>query len=174
MKEGKVWNIAYEMENILFTDPNAMEGFKMLGVDFNSDKFAHKVWFRGWSLVRFELNCSGETKCSKVWRDNGKVGFIEHEKQDLLWNQTILYDRVVEEDMSTAKAWSEKAEKGQVSTEEIFKLPPWALNTIVVRLNSGGLMLFAPVKIQEEMAEWLAERGTVEWVVLPRLGPIML
>ena len=43
MKEGKVWNIAYEMENILFTDPNAMEGFKMLGVDFNSDKFAHKV-----------------------------------------------------------------------------------------------------------------------------------
>ena len=70
--------------------------------------------------------------------------------------------------MSTAKAWSEKAEKGQVSTEEIFKLPPWALNTIVVRLNSGGLMLFAPVKIQEEMAEWLAERGTVEWVVLPR------
>ena len=70
--------------------------------------------------------------------------------------------------MSTAKAWSEKAEKGGVSTEEIFKLPPWALNTIVVRLNSGGLMLFAPVKIQEEMAEWLAERGTVQWIVLPR------
>ena len=72
--------------------------------------------------------------------------------------------------MTTAKEWSEKAVKGEVSTEEIFKLPAWTLNTIVVRLNSGGLMLFAPVKIQEEMAEWLAERGTVQWIVLPRLG----
>ena len=72
--------------------------------------------------------------------------------------------------MMTAKEWSEKAVKGEVSTEEIFKLPAWTLNTIVVRLNSGGLMLFAPVKIQEEMAEWLAERGTVQWIVLPRLG----
>jgi len=130
VKEGKVWNIAYEMENILFTDPNAMEGFKMLGVDFNSEKLVNKV--------RQNAAKYGETMA-----------------------------RMAEEDMSTAKAWSEKAEKGQVSTEEIFKLPPWALNSIVVRLNSGGLMLFAPVKIQEEMAEWLAERGTVEWVVLP-------
>ena len=87
--------------------------------------------------------------------------YKENEKQ-------ALYHRVAEADMSTAKEWSSKAEKGGVSTEEIFKLPPWALNTIVVRLNSGGLMLFAPVKIQEEMAEWLAERGTVQWVVLPR------
>lgn len=83
----------------------------------------------------------------------------------------MLYRRVAEADMRTAKEWSEKV---PISGEEIFKLPAWTLNTIVVRLNSGGLMLFAPVKIQEEMAEWLAERGTVEWVVLPRLGPIML
>ena len=88
--------------------------------------------------------------------------YKENEKQ-------ALYHRVAEADMSTAKEWSSKAEKGEVSTEEIFKLPPWALNTLVVRLNSGGLMLFAPVKIQEEMAEWLAERGTVQWIVLPRL-----
>ena len=55
VKEGKIWNIAYEMENILFTDPNAMEGFKMLGVDFASDKLAHKVWFRGWSDFTWTL-----------------------------------------------------------------------------------------------------------------------
>ena len=43
MKEGKIWNITYEMENIVFTDAKAIEGFKMLGVDFASEKFAHKV-----------------------------------------------------------------------------------------------------------------------------------
>ena len=43
VKEGKIWNITYEMENIVFTDPKAIEGFKMLGVDFYSEKFAHKV-----------------------------------------------------------------------------------------------------------------------------------
>ena len=43
MKEGKIWNIAYEMENMVFTDLNAMEGFKMLGVDLANDKFADKV-----------------------------------------------------------------------------------------------------------------------------------
>ena len=43
MKEGKIWNITYEMENIVFTDAKAIEGFKMLGVDFDSEKFAHKV-----------------------------------------------------------------------------------------------------------------------------------
>jgi hypothetical protein len=130
VKEGKIWNIAYEMENMVFTDLNAMEGFKMLGVDLANDKFADKV----------------KESAAKYGEEMA---------------------RVAEADMSTAKEWSEKAEKGEISTEEIFKLPPWALNTIVVRLNSGGLMLFAPVKIQEEMADWLAERGTVQWVVLP-------
>ena len=43
LKEGKVWNITYEMENMLFTDPKALQGFKMLGVDFDSEKFATKV-----------------------------------------------------------------------------------------------------------------------------------
>ena len=43
LKEGKVWNITYEMENMLFTDPKALQGFKMLGVHFDSEKFATKV-----------------------------------------------------------------------------------------------------------------------------------
>ena len=62
MKEGKIWNITYEMENIVFTDPKAMEGFKMLGVDFASEKFAHRVHnmmiqTESWYMIRFKLNC---------------------------------------------------------------------------------------------------------------------
>ena len=45
VKEGKIWNIHYEMENLVFTDPKAMEGFKMLGVDFANEKFAQKVFY---------------------------------------------------------------------------------------------------------------------------------
>ena len=73
--------------------------------------------------------------------------------------------------MATAKEWGAKAKKSEITTEDIFNGPrrsPWTLNSIVVRLNSGGLMLFAPVKVQEELAEWLAERGTVQWIALPR------
>ena len=79
----------------------------------------------------------------------------------------VMSCRLAEIDIATAKEWAEKAEKGQIPTEDIFKLPPWSLKTVVVRLNSGGLMLFAPVKVQDELAEWLAERGPVQWIVLP-------
>merc|ERR1719268_97548 len=115
LKEGKVWNITYEMENMLFTDPKALQGFKMLGVDFDSEKFATKV----------------------------KAGAAKYGEA---------MERLAEIDIATAKEWAEKAEKGQIPTEDIFKLPPWSLKTVVVRLNSGGLMLFAPAKVQDSKA----------------------
>ena len=74
MKEGKIWNIHYEMENLVFTDPKAMEGFKMLGVDFANEKFAQKVFIQMMEFDLCKLNCVGEAICSKVWRGNGKVG----------------------------------------------------------------------------------------------------
>ena len=32
---------------------------------------------------------------------------------------------MAEIDIATAKEWAEKAAKGQIPTEDIFKLPPW-------------------------------------------------
>ena len=42
-------------------------------------------------------------------------------------------------------------------------------NMIVVRLNSGGLLLYAPVQIREEteLGEFLKDKGPVEWIVAP-------
>ena len=39
---------------------------------------------------------------------------------------------------------------------------------VVVKLNSGGILLYSPVKIQEnsDLWRWLEQQGKVEWVVL--------
>ena len=38
--------------------------------------------------------------------------------------------------------------KESYDKEEIFDIPPFFLNMIVVKLNSGGLLLYAPVKVR--------------------------
>jgi len=72
--------------------------------------------------------------------------------------------RQVEEDFKTATFW---AEKEFISKEEVFQIPPFTINCLVVRLLSGGLLLYAPVKIQDELFTWLADLGTVEWIIVP-------
>ena len=60
--------------------------------------------------------------------------------------------------------------KTSFSKEELFdEVPPWKLNMMVVRLNSGGILLYAPVKIHKDaktlLYSWLESLGPVEWVV---------
>ena len=52
--------------------------------------------------------------------------------------------------------------------EERFDLPAFKVNFTVVRLNSGGLLLYAPMRIREEVgfAGWLDSLGKVEWIVI--------
>ena len=61
--------------------------------------------------------------------------------------------------------------KTSFSKEEMFEqFPPWSLNMMVVRLNNGELLLYAPVKIHKEAKElicsWLESIGIVKWVVV--------
>ena len=51
--------------------------------------------------------------------------------------------------------------KESFTDEEIIKLGVWNLNSFIVKLNSGGLLLYAPVKIREEtgFAEWVDGLG---------------
>ena len=41
-------------------------------------------------------------------------------------------------------------------------------NMVVVKLNTGGILLYSPVRIQEnsDLWKWLEQQGKVEWIVL--------
>ena len=53
--------------------------------------------------------------------------------------------------------------------ENVFDIPPFMPNMYVVKLNSGGLLLYAPVKVHKETPEliysWLESLGPVQWLV---------
>ena len=75
---------------------------------------------------------------------------------------------IVKKDLEKYK---ELHEKKEYSKEEVFDMiPPWKLNMIVVKLDSGGVLLYAPVKIHKEAKEllhsWLESIGPVRYVVV--------
>ena len=55
------------------------------------------------------------------------------------------------------EAWA----KDSYTDEEIFMLSAWSLNSFVIKLKSGSLLLYAPVKVREEtgFAQWVDSLG---------------
>ena len=55
------------------------------------------------------------------------------------------------------EAWA----KDSYTDEEIYKLSAWSLNSFVIKLKSGSLLLYAPVKVREEtgFAQWVDSLG---------------
>lgn len=70
-------------------------------------------------------------------------------------------------DAKTLENWVKKRKSPTI--EDLKELPPFRLNMIVVKLDSGSLLLYAPVAIRPEVdfGEWLDALGKVEWVVVP-------
>ena len=59
--------------------------------------------------------------------------------------------------------------KTEWTMEERFTAsPPVKLNSFVVKLNSGSLLLYAPVRVRDELefGVWLEQLGKVAWVVV--------
>ena len=74
--------------------------------------------------------------------------------------------RIAENDLNLAETWFKK---GDVPKNELFDIPPFKLNMVVVKLESGGILLYAPVNLHKEVPEllfsWLESLGPVEWLV---------
>ena len=72
---------------------------------------------------------------------------------------------VANKDFETAKFWYNK---DTLTGEEIFEAGPSSLKTFVVKLNNGSLLLYAPVRIRDEVGfgDGLASLGPVEWIVV--------
>jgi len=129
VKQGKIWQVKYEKENLALSDKKAKEEAKAFGMDVTSEKFREKVL-----------------------------------KSAALFGEDVL--DVAEKDIETAKYWYNRE---SITNEEIFQAGSFpVVNMFVVKLNSGGLLLYAPVRIRQEVGvgDWLASLGPVEWIVV--------
>jgi len=72
---------------------------------------------------------------------------------------------VVEADLARMEVWWNKTEW---TMEERFSVPPGKLNSMVVKLSSGSVLLYAPVRVRDEVGfgAWLESLGRVEWIVV--------
>merc|ERR1711970_650175 len=72
---------------------------------------------------------------------------------------------VAKKDLETSKFWYER---DSITNEEIMEAGPFSINMFVVKLNNGSLLLYAPVRIRNEVGfgDWLNSLGPVEWIVI--------
>ena len=94
---------------------------------------------------------------SKKFEEKMKQGAAKDSKEAV---------KLVPSDLETARYWTSK---DSIPDEDVFKIPAWKLNMMVVRLNNGSLLLYAPVRIRDEtgLGAWLDKLGQVEWIVIP-------
>ena len=131
-----------------------------------------KVWRVSYKLEQFMFT---RPKAKEQFKMLGLDPTDADYQSKVIWAANDNYGRektnvttVVKKDLERCKALYEKKE---FSKEEIFDLlPPWKLNMIVVKLDSGGVLLYAPVKIHKEAKEllysWLESIGPIEYVVV--------
>lgn len=69
-------------------------------------------------------------------------------------------------DIAYARFWDDKTE---IEDEDVMRVAKLTENMIVVKLNNGSIMLYAPVKIhnETEFGQFLEKLGKVEWIVAP-------
>jgi len=74
--------------------------------------------------------------------------------------------KMVKKDLETLEYWFNKETITNEEVSDVCEFP--SLNSFVVKLNSGSLLLYAPVKIREEVGfgAWLDSLGPVEWIVV--------
>lgn len=131
VEPGKVWKVAYTMENFFALDPKAKPVAKLLDMDFTSEKGQWKV-MQG-------AETDGRRASAQAHKDLEKLREFE-----------ALYK-----------------EKGYCA-DTVRAAQSNCLNMIVVKLNSGGLLLYCPVQVRDEpgFGKWLDSLGPVEWIVV--------
>jgi len=128
IKPGKIWQVAYDMENVALSNESVKAELKAFGMDPTDEKY--------------------QEKCLK---SAALVG------EDVLG--------VVRKDLETAKGWYSKE---NITNEEIMEAGPFLIKMFVVKLNNGSLLLYAPVRMHNEVGfvDWLDSLGPVEWIVV--------
>ena len=72
---------------------------------------------------------------------------------------------LAKKDLEIAKEWDKKE---TFTDEEMLEIYSRQLKSFIVKLNNGNLLLYAPVRIRDEVGfgTWIETLGKVEWIVV--------
>lgn len=108
------------------------------------------------------------TKDKKAAKGFGMDWTSEEVKKKILAGAATEGEKALEvapKDLLKMAEWWKKTEW---KMEERFQTSPMKLNSFIVKLTSGSLLLYAPVRVRDEVdfGSWLDGLGKVEWVVV--------
>ena len=72
---------------------------------------------------------------------------------------------LAKKDLEIAKEWDKKE---TFTDEEMLEIYSRQLKSFIVKLNNGNLLLYAPIRIRDEVGfgTWIETLGKVEWIVV--------
>ena len=72
---------------------------------------------------------------------------------------------LAKKDIEIAKEWNKKE---TFTDEEMLEIYSRQLKSFIVKLNNGNLLLYAPIRIRDEVGfgTWIETLGKVEWIVV--------
>ena len=122
---------------------------------------------------------SGEGKVKFVMElQRGRFDFHTTHPEELVAANGILaadniekFVDIAKQDLVTIRHWAAKRERSDntITSEDLTNIWYHVLHMFVVKLSSGGLLLYAPLPVRGEVAEfaeWFDSLGEVEWIVL--------
>ena len=129
-----------------------------------------KIWRVGYNMENFMYTQAEPKQGSGIMGMDPRTDEFEQKvlmAAEEYGGQEII--NVVRKDLETARSIYEKS---SFTKEDLYemKLFSWSLNMIVVKLNSGGLLLYTPVRVHKEanqlLTSFLQSLGPVEWLVV--------
>ena len=127
----------------------------------------NKVWRVTYDIEQFGMT---HTEDRKNWEIMGDRPDSEEFRNKVLTSAQRYGDDAVnvsKNDIEKMKSWFSRE---SFPKDELFSIiEPWFLNMMVVKLNSGGLLLYAPVKVHKDaehlLVKFLESLGPVKYLV---------
>ena len=81
-------------------------------------------------------------------------------------------EEAVEMAKNDLETWKEWDKKETFTDEEMQLIYKKRLRMFVVKMNNGNLLLYAPLRIRDEVefGAWIESLGKVEWIVVASCG----
>jgi len=125
-----------------------------------------KVWKVAYKAENFFYTNTADRKIGKIFFGDPSTPDYQ---QKILAAASVYGDKAVEATKKDIEKALEVDAKTSWTKEERVE-SPFVINMVVVKLNNGGLALYAPVKMHKDdaphlLVDWLKSLGTVEWLI---------
>ena len=129
----------------------------------------NKVWRVTYDIENFGITHVEDRKGGEVIYEE-KIGSEAYNNKILASAQKYGAEAVAiaKKDIEKMTSWHARS---SFPKEQLFDIiEPWFMNMTIVRLNSGGLLLYAPVNVHTDAEDlilsWLKSLGSVEYLIV--------